>query len=248
MKTHNSSCSDPAWNLVRPRSWFWKIHFRTKKQSQKWQDWSSVHFIVRWNWNILKSADCCLSQQQKACESIKIWFQFLYSNLSWVQYSVLLPNCLQNMTLIPLVHVVCDYSFKSAHTCAATSYDFVRFFCDGSEAILSCISGLWPGCQTFLWERNLKELKHEIILAKKLFWKESKLPISLEQVFSFIATLLETLRLIVTGRCNSSRHERFMRGRFFTNEISENNSQKFHGQWKFGWHWSTFSWQVRVEK
>jgi len=27
------SCSDPAWNLVRPRSWCRKIHFETKKQS-----------------------------------------------------------------------------------------------------------------------------------------------------------------------------------------------------------------------
>ena len=43
--------------------------------------------------------------------------------------------------------------------------------------------------------------------------------------FSFIAT--KKLRLIVTGSCNSSRHERFMRENFFQNEISENNSQKF---------------------
>jgi len=41
MTTHTSRCSDPAWNLVRQRSWCWKIHFETKKQSQKWEDWSS---------------------------------------------------------------------------------------------------------------------------------------------------------------------------------------------------------------
>jgi len=62
MTTHNSSCLDPAWNLVRPRSWCWKINFETKKQSQKREDWSSVHFSVRWNWNTLRSADCCLPQ------------------------------------------------------------------------------------------------------------------------------------------------------------------------------------------
>jgi len=60
--THTSSCSDPSWNLVRPRSWCWKTHFETKTQSQKWQDWSLLHFSVRWNWPTLLSADCCLSQ------------------------------------------------------------------------------------------------------------------------------------------------------------------------------------------
>jgi len=55
-------CSDPARNLVRPRSWRWKFHFETKTQSQIWEDWSLVHFSVRWNCIILLSADCCLSQ------------------------------------------------------------------------------------------------------------------------------------------------------------------------------------------
>jgi len=42
-----------------------KNSFRNfKNQSQKWEDWSFVHFNVRWNWFILLSADCCLSQQQ----------------------------------------------------------------------------------------------------------------------------------------------------------------------------------------
>jgi len=60
MTTHISSCSRPAWNFVGLRSWC--FHFETKKQSQKWEDWSFVHFSVRWNWNILLPADCCLSQ------------------------------------------------------------------------------------------------------------------------------------------------------------------------------------------
>jgi len=49
-------------NLVRPWSWCWKTHFETKKQSQKWKDWSFVHFSVKWSCIILLSADCCLSQ------------------------------------------------------------------------------------------------------------------------------------------------------------------------------------------
>jgi len=39
--------SDLAWNLARTRSWCWKIHFETTKQSQKWQDLFFVHFSVR---------------------------------------------------------------------------------------------------------------------------------------------------------------------------------------------------------
>ena len=40
----------------------WKTHFETKKQSQKWKNWSLAHLSVRWRWIILLSADCCLSQ------------------------------------------------------------------------------------------------------------------------------------------------------------------------------------------
>ena len=71
-------------------------------------------------------------------------------------------------------------------------------------------------------------------MANKLFRKESKLPISLEQVFSFIASLLKTLRLIDAGSCNSCRHEHFIREKFLKNEFSENNSNKLHDQWKIG--------------
>jgi len=48
--------------IVRQRTWYWKIHFETKKQSQKWEDWSFVRFSVRWNWITLLSPDCSLSQ------------------------------------------------------------------------------------------------------------------------------------------------------------------------------------------
>jgi len=72
------------------------------------------------------------------------------------------------------------------------------------------------------------DLKHEVTLAKNLLRKELKLPTSLENFFSFIATKM--LSLTVTGSFNSSRHQGFMREKFFKNEISENISQKFHDQ------------------
>jgi len=46
MTTHTRGCSDPAWNLVRQWSWCWKTYFETRKQSQKWEKWSFVHFCV----------------------------------------------------------------------------------------------------------------------------------------------------------------------------------------------------------
>jgi len=66
------------------------------------------------------------------------------------------------------------------------------------DLILSGISALWPGRQTFLSEEHLKkfanaysvsenDLKHETLLAKNLLRKESQLPTSLEQFMSFIA-------------------------------------------------------------
>ena len=65
-----------------------ETHFETKKQSQKWEDWSFGYFSVRWSQIILLSADCCLSQKQKVCESIKNWFQLIYLNLSWLWYCI----------------------------------------------------------------------------------------------------------------------------------------------------------------
>jgi len=68
----------------------------------------------------------------------------------------------------------------------------------------------------------------KLTLAKNLLRKELKLPTSLEQFFNL--QLLKKLRLIVSGRCNSSCQQRFMREKLFRNEISENISQKFHDQ------------------
>ena len=69
-------------------------------------------------------------------------------------------------------------------------------------------------------------LKYEMTLAKNLLRKASKLPISLEQFY--LLQLLKKLRLVVTGSCNSSHHQRFMREKFFKNEITEKIFQKFH--------------------
>ena len=55
-------------------------------------------------------------------------------------------------------------------------------------------------------------------MAKHLLRKASKLPISLLHRSN---KQLKTLRLVVTGSCNSSHHQRFMREKFFKNEITE---------------------------
>jgi len=70
------------------------------------------------------------------------------------------------MTSKHLTQVVCDYSFKPAHTCAATSWNFVRVFCNDSEAILSRMSALYPAGQTFVSEKHLKEFANHIHLVK----------------------------------------------------------------------------------
>ena len=38
----------------------------------------------------VRSADCCLSQWQKICESIKHCFQLIYLNLFWLLHCVML--------------------------------------------------------------------------------------------------------------------------------------------------------------
>ena len=49
----------------------------------------------------------------------------------------------------------------------------------------------------------------KVTWSKNLLRKESKLPISLQQLFN--PQLLKKLHFIATGRCNSSRHQLFMR-------------------------------------
>jgi len=69
------------------------------------------------------------------------------------------------------------------------------------------------------------DLKHEIPLAKELLQKKSQLPVSLEQILSFITPYNSCVWLfvqVVTNSCNSSRRQRFMQEKFFKKEISEN--------------------------
>jgi len=51
-------------------------------------------------------------------------------------------------------------------TCPATSYNFVRIVCNDSEVIISRVSTLWPGGQSFLSEKHLKEFANHFHLAK----------------------------------------------------------------------------------
>jgi len=123
-------------------------------------------------------------------------------------------------------------------------------FCNGSGAIFSGISALWPGGQTFLSEEHLKKfafaysisenyLKHETLLAKNLLRKELQLPTSLEQFISFIAPykdafdcLYKLLLIAVTLPATSTLCERvfskmklvktFLRNSMTTERLSSN--------------------------
>ena len=53
-------------------------------------------------------------------------------------------------------------------TCPATSQNFVRIFCNDVEVILSRISALYPGGQTFPSETHLKEFTNHIHLVKMI--------------------------------------------------------------------------------
>jgi len=46
--------------------------------------------------------------------------------------------------------------------------NFVRIFCNDSEAILSCISALFSGGQIFLSEKHLKEFANHIHSVKMI--------------------------------------------------------------------------------
>jgi len=51
-------------------------------------------------------------------------------------------------------------------TCPAASWNFLRIFCDDSEAILTPISARFPGGQIFLSAKHLTESARYIYLAK----------------------------------------------------------------------------------
>jgi len=128
------------------------------------------------------------------CESIKDWFQLIYTNLSWLQYCVLLP-CVWLRNILRKWFVT---TVLTLPTHVLQPQNFVRIFCNDSEAIFHVFQ-LFPRRSNISVRKTLEkirksysfnenDLKYEITLAKNLFWKESKLPISLEQFLCFIAT------------------------------------------------------------
>jgi len=80
--------------------------------------------------------------------------------------------------------------------------------------------------ESYSFSKN--DFKNETNFGKEFALERVEAARSLEKFFNL--QLLKKLRLIVIGSCNSSRHQRFMRDRFFKNEISENIFQKFHDQ------------------
>ena len=107
-----------------------KIHFQTEKQTQKWEDWSFVHFSVRWSWIIYNCQQIVAWPSSKCLW--KNWFQLIYQNLSWLQYCVLLPcvwlrNILRKW-FIPTVLTLRTHVLLQPQ-------NFVQIFCNDSEAI-----------------------------------------------------------------------------------------------------------------
>ena len=153
---------------------------------------------------------CCLPPLSK----------FLATCLAAVLRSVALCVQLRNILLEWFVTTV-----LTLRTCPVTSQNFVRIFGNDAEAILCRISALCPGGQAFFSGEQLKEFAHHIHLVKmiynmklnnfgKEFASEGVEAACIPQtIFSFIAT--EKLRLIITGNCNCSRHQRFRRESFF---------------------------------
>jgi len=102
-------------------------------------------------------------------------------------------------------------------TCPATSWNFVRIFCDDSEAIPSRISTRFPGGQMFPSGKHLKESAYYRLFVKwkwcetwtnfgKEFASEGveATYIARTSFFYFYLKLVTKLRLIVIGSCNSS--------------------------------------------
>ena len=98
-------------------------------------------------------------------ESIKNWFQLIYQNLSWLQYCLLLPCAwLRNILCKWFVTTV----LSLPRHVLLQPQNFVRIFCNDSEAILSRISALFPGGQIFLSEKHLKKFANHIHLVKMI--------------------------------------------------------------------------------
>ena len=196
---------------------------------------------MKWNWIILLSADCCQFQQQKVCESVKNCFQLIYLNFSGC--CIALCCLVQPIRFGNILRKWFMTTVLTLPTCPATSQNLYGFSVMIQKQFFRVFQLFSPEVRYF-YQKTLErirksylfsgnDLKHEITMAKNLLRKESKLPISPEQCF-FHLQLVTKLCLIVTGSSNSSRHQRFMREKFFKNKICENISQKFHYQCKIG--------------
>ena len=128
------------------------------------------------------------------CESIENWFQLIYQNLSWLQYCVLLPcvwlrNILRKWFLTTVLtlptHVLQPQNFVRIFVMIQKQF-FTYFSSFPKWSNMSIRKTLEKIRKSYSFSEN--DLKYETTLANNLFWKESKLPISLEQFLSFIAT------------------------------------------------------------
>jgi len=128
------------------------------------------------------------------CESIKNWFQLIYENLSRLQYCVLLP-CAWHRNILRKWFVT---TVLTLPTHVLQPQNFVRIFCNDSETIFAYFSSFPRRSNTSIrktlekirksYSFSENDLKYEITFVKNLLRKASKLPISLENFLSFIAT------------------------------------------------------------
>jgi len=89
-------------------------------------------------------------------------------NLSQFILGVIMHSAALCIRLLNILRKWFATTVLTLHTCPATSYNFVRNFCNDSEAILSRISALCPGDQTFPSETHLKQLTNHIHLVKMI--------------------------------------------------------------------------------
>ena len=141
---------------------------------------------------ILLSADCCLSQQLKVCESLRNWFQVLCQCiLAVVLHSAVLCIRLRNILCKWLVTTV-----LTLPKCPATSQNVARIFSNDSETNSFAYFSSLPRRSNISIRNTLErihkpysisenDLKRKITLANNLLRKESKLRISLERFLSF---------------------------------------------------------------
>jgi len=128
------------------------------------------------------------------CESIENWFKLIYQNLSWLHYFVLLP-CVWLRNILRTLFVT---TVLTLPTHVLQPQNFVRIFLMIQKQFFTYFSS-FPRRSNISIRKTLEkirksysfcenDLKYEITSANNLFWKESKLPISLEQFIFFIAT------------------------------------------------------------